>query len=206
MPRLTPTGSRRSDDCAWRAPVAIPTRPLADVRVVDFGVGGVGPFAATLLAWLGADVVKVEAPERVHPRRAPDGRRAEHHLSRAEPGQTIRSARSEGRGGSRARSWARRRCGRRHRELPPRRACAHRLRIRRADRAQPATRLLLRHGLRRRRPARRRAVHGPAHAGVQWLRDGERRRGRPPAGGFATTASSTWSRRRSPRRPSAPRS
>ncbi|HEY6076527.1 MAG TPA: CoA transferase [Gaiella sp.] len=39
-----------------------PERPLADVRVVDFGVGGVGPFAATLLAWLGADVVKVEAP------------------------------------------------------------------------------------------------------------------------------------------------
>ena len=29
---------------------------------MDFGVGGVGPFAATLLAWLGADVVKVEAP------------------------------------------------------------------------------------------------------------------------------------------------
>ena len=41
---------------------ADPTRPLANVRVVDFGVGGVGPFAATLLAWLGADVVKVEAP------------------------------------------------------------------------------------------------------------------------------------------------
>ncbi len=39
-----------------------PERPLAGVRVVDFGVGGVGPFAATLLAWLGANVVKVEAP------------------------------------------------------------------------------------------------------------------------------------------------
>jgi crotonobetainyl-CoA:carnitine CoA-transferase CaiB-like acyl-CoA transferase len=37
-------------------------RPLTGVRVVDLGVGGVGPFAATLLAWLGADVVKVEAP------------------------------------------------------------------------------------------------------------------------------------------------
>ncbi len=42
-------------------------RPLAGVRVVDFGVGGVGPFTATLLAWLGADVVKVEAPnEFIH--------------------------------------------------------------------------------------------------------------------------------------------
>ena len=39
-----------------------PERPLAGMRVVDFGVGGVGPFTATLLAWLGADVVKVEAP------------------------------------------------------------------------------------------------------------------------------------------------
>ena len=36
--------------------------PLTGVRVVDFGVGGVGPFGATLLGWLGADVVKVEAP------------------------------------------------------------------------------------------------------------------------------------------------
>ena len=39
-----------------------PARPLAGTRVVDFGVGGVGPFSATLLAWLGADVIKVEAP------------------------------------------------------------------------------------------------------------------------------------------------
>lgn len=39
-----------------------PARPLAGLRVVDFGVGGVGPFSATLLAWLGADVIKVEAP------------------------------------------------------------------------------------------------------------------------------------------------
>jgi crotonobetainyl-CoA:carnitine CoA-transferase CaiB-like acyl-CoA transferase len=37
-------------------------QPLRGVRVVDFGVGGVGPFAAALLAGLGADVVKVEAP------------------------------------------------------------------------------------------------------------------------------------------------
>lgn len=41
--------------------------PLAGIRVVDFGVGGVGPFSATLLAWLGADVIKVEAPnEFIH--------------------------------------------------------------------------------------------------------------------------------------------
>jgi crotonobetainyl-CoA:carnitine CoA-transferase CaiB-like acyl-CoA transferase len=48
--------------CVPLPSVRDPDRPLAGVRVVDFGVGGVGPFAATLLAWLGADVVKVEAP------------------------------------------------------------------------------------------------------------------------------------------------
>ncbi len=56
--RLEARGSVRVD--AGRA--GDPNRPLAGVRVVDFGVGGVGPFAATLLGWLGADVVKIEAP------------------------------------------------------------------------------------------------------------------------------------------------
>ena len=41
--------------------------PLQGIKVVDFGVGGVGPFAAALLGLLGADVVKVEAPnEFIH--------------------------------------------------------------------------------------------------------------------------------------------
>jgi CoA:oxalate CoA-transferase len=41
--------------------------PLDGIRVVDFGVGGVAPFAGVLLAALGADVVKVEAPnEFIH--------------------------------------------------------------------------------------------------------------------------------------------
>jgi crotonobetainyl-CoA:carnitine CoA-transferase CaiB-like acyl-CoA transferase len=41
--------------------------PLAGLRVVDFGVGGVGPFAGSMLATLGADVVKIEAPnEFIH--------------------------------------------------------------------------------------------------------------------------------------------
>jgi CoA:oxalate CoA-transferase len=46
-----------------------PTGPglLSGVRVVDFGIGGVAPYAGTLLAWFGADVVKVEAPnEFIH--------------------------------------------------------------------------------------------------------------------------------------------
>lgn len=45
-----------------RATDAKDALPLAGVRVLDLGVGGVGPFAATLLAWLGANVVKIEAP------------------------------------------------------------------------------------------------------------------------------------------------
>ena len=56
--RLDVRGAHRVE--SFRAPD--PERPLAGVRVVDLGVGGVGPFSATLLGWLGADVVKVEAP------------------------------------------------------------------------------------------------------------------------------------------------
>lgn len=36
--------------------------PLAGVKVLDLGIAGVGPWGATLLAYLGADVVKVESP------------------------------------------------------------------------------------------------------------------------------------------------
>ncbi|MDX6723072.1 MAG: hypothetical protein QOD73_1476 [Solirubrobacteraceae bacterium] len=50
------------DRDAPEAPPFDASAPLRGIRVVDFGVGGVGPFSATLLAWLGADVVKVEAP------------------------------------------------------------------------------------------------------------------------------------------------
>ena len=38
------------------------TGPLADLRVIDMGHVLAGPFAATLLADLGADVIKVEPP------------------------------------------------------------------------------------------------------------------------------------------------
>jgi len=57
-----PWRSERVGDAIGRAPGGRAGQPLAGVRVVDLGVGGVGPFAATLLGWLGADVVKVEAP------------------------------------------------------------------------------------------------------------------------------------------------
>ncbi len=48
-------------------PGAAPALPLGGVNVVDFGVGGVGPFAGSLLASLGAQVIKIEAPnEFIH--------------------------------------------------------------------------------------------------------------------------------------------
>lgn len=41
--------------------------PLEGLRILDFGIGGVGPFAAALLAQLGAQVIKIEAPnEFIH--------------------------------------------------------------------------------------------------------------------------------------------
>jgi crotonobetainyl-CoA:carnitine CoA-transferase CaiB-like acyl-CoA transferase len=48
--------------------------PLAGVKVLDCGTAGVGPWAATLLGYLGANVVKVEPPggemaQQMYPRR-----------------------------------------------------------------------------------------------------------------------------------------
>jgi len=56
--RTRTVGSAPTRWCGSRPPCP----PLHGLRIVDFGVGGVGPFGAALLAWLGADVVKVEAP------------------------------------------------------------------------------------------------------------------------------------------------
>src|SRR5207248_11116765 len=43
--------------------------PLAGVRVVELGMMIAGPFAGRLLADLGADVIKVESPDRGDPLR-----------------------------------------------------------------------------------------------------------------------------------------
>ena len=42
--------------------------PLQGVRVIELGGLIAGPYAASLFAQFGADVIKVEAPERTRPR------------------------------------------------------------------------------------------------------------------------------------------
>ena len=195
-------------DAAGRMRVAAsssrdPARPLAGVRVVDFGVGGVGPFAATLLAWLGADVVKVEAPnEFILFVRPTVGGLSTTYLALNQGKRSVQldlkddDDRELARGLvadadvvlENFRPGALDRIGFGFEEL---------------SRAQPATRLLLGDGLRLGRAARGRAVHRPAHAGVQRLR-----RGRTPTrpasrGACATTASSTSSPRPSRPKPCA---
>lgn len=57
--------------------------PLAGVRVLEFGQIAAGPFAGSLMADLGADVVKVERPD------GGDGMRSWPPLSSQEDGAPV---------------------------------------------------------------------------------------------------------------------
>ena len=63
------------------------TGPLLDARVVEIGGLGPGPFAAMLLADLGADVIRVDRVGKVEPNGPPRGRHA--------PGSPVDSRRPE---------------------------------------------------------------------------------------------------------------
>lgn len=66
-PRMTEP--RTTERVGTTPPVAGPAAPLHGVRVLDLATLFAGPLAATLLGDFGADVVKVEHPERPDPSR-----------------------------------------------------------------------------------------------------------------------------------------
>lgn len=53
----------RPSESAEARPSATPALPLSDVRVADFSMGWAGPLCTRLLGDLGAEVVKIEAPD-----------------------------------------------------------------------------------------------------------------------------------------------
>ncbi len=62
-PRLSTTGTPGTTPGTTPTPPTAPLQPLRGVRVADFSSNMAGPYAAMILAQLGADVIKVESLE-----------------------------------------------------------------------------------------------------------------------------------------------
>jgi crotonobetainyl-CoA:carnitine CoA-transferase CaiB-like acyl-CoA transferase len=141
-------------------------KPLAGIRVIELANFIAGPLCGTLLADMGADVVKVEPPQGDMARATPPLRNGERELRRAQPQQAKPGARSQAAGGLRNPEQARGAIGRAGGGLPAGRARQARPRPGRPQSGQPADRLHLGVGLRPDRTgaaARRRQSH---HRGI----------------------------------------
>ena len=144
--------------------------PLAGVRALDLGTILAGPYAGTLLAGLGADVVKVESP-------AGDAFRETGFVyNRGMRGLAIDLSKP----GRPAGVPPRRRDGRRrHRQLAARRPEAAARRLRHAGGGQPAHHHPVGRRLRRARPVRAQAGLRPGPPGDERHDDRPGRRQRP---------------------------
>ena len=76
--------------------------PLAGIKVVEFGQNLAGPYCGQILAFLGAEVVKVERPEGDDARKwgPPFIEGDAHGLHRAQPRQEVDHLRSRRQGRS----------------------------------------------------------------------------------------------------------
>ena len=163
---------------------------LAGVKIVDLTQFEAGPSCTEALAWLGADVVKIENPKMGDPGRrlrpGPAGRRPV-LFPRVQRQQTLDDrepevARRPGPGQGHA---APGRCL--HRELRPRRDRAARPRLRRGARTEPGDHLRPGQRLRRGQPIREEPRLRHDRPGLRRNLQRHRRSGRPadPAGDFA---------------------
>ena len=88
-----------SNDLSARAVTPV-LQPLAGVRVADFSSNMAGPYAAMILAQLGADVVKIEPPSGDDARAWPpfvDGMSLTHrHMGAGKRGMVIDLKQSDG--------------------------------------------------------------------------------------------------------------
>ena len=138
----------RGADPMSHEPAGATGGPLRGIRVIELGQYISGPYAAKLLADLGAEVIKVESPDGDPMRRWEGHGTMSPQFAAYNRGKRAVALDLKRAGRPRGAARPRARCRRAHRELPARRRGPSRLRPGRPARAQPAPRLVLDHRLR----------------------------------------------------------